>query len=103
VAKTVSASSVLLHWRLSLLAYLCASHPPRLSRRDILTALLWPELDEAHARGSLRQELTRLRHALGAGVLLGDGMEAVGVDGRGLVRRRCFRRALQSASAGLWS
>ena len=90
--------SVLLHAkRLSLLAYLCASHPPRLSRRDILTALLWPELDEAHARGSLRQELTRLRHALGDGVLLGDGMEAVGVDGQRLWSDvAAFDAALQS-------
>jgi len=77
--------SVLLHSkRVALLAYLCASHPPKLHRRDTLLALLWPDSDEEHARGALRQTLTRLRQALGPGVLVGDGREAVAVDPRRL-------------------
>jgi DNA-binding SARP family transcriptional activator len=66
--------------RLALLAYLCTSHPVRLSRRDTLVALLWPELDNAHARGALRFELSRLRHALGCEAVCGGGTEAVGVN-----------------------
>jgi DNA-binding SARP family transcriptional activator len=80
--------------RLSLLAYLCVSHPPRLHRRDTLIALFWPELDDAHARGALRQELSRLRHALGREVILGEGSEAVGVDA---ARLWCDAAAFQAA------
>lgn len=77
----VRVASVLHHpKRLSLLAYLCASHPPRLHRRDTLTALLWPELDEAHARGALRQELYQLKRALGADAVCGERADAIGVS-----------------------
>lgn len=70
--------------RLSLLAYLCASYPAGLHRRDSLVALLWPELEDAHARGALRHELYELRRSLGSGALRGDGDESVGVDGQRL-------------------
>jgi DNA-binding SARP family transcriptional activator len=66
--------------RLALLAYLCTSNPVRLWRRDILVALLWPELDNAHARGALRFELSRLRRALGCETLCGEGTDAIGVN-----------------------
>src|SRR5512141_548531 len=66
--------------RASLLAHLCASHPPRLHPRAKLVALLWPQLDEPHARGALRHELYELRRVLGEGVLIGDGSETIGVD-----------------------
>jgi len=73
--------SVLLHGkRIALLAYLCTSHPQPLHRRSIIVALLWPEADEAHARGTLRQELLQLRRALDPGVILGEGEEAIGVN-----------------------
>ena len=73
--------SVLLHAkRVLLLAHLCASYPPRLHRRATLLALFWPDLDEVHARGALRHELYELRRALGTGVLVGDGADAIGVD-----------------------
>jgi DNA-binding SARP family transcriptional activator len=76
-----SIDSVLRHpKRLSLLAYLCASHPPRLYRRDTLMALLWPDLDETHARGALRQELYQLRRGLGAGTFSGDRTETIGIS-----------------------
>lgn len=73
--------SVLLHSkRLALLAYLCTAHPVQLWRRDTLVALLWPGLDNGHARGALRFELSRLRRALGRRALCGEGEEAVGVN-----------------------
>jgi len=73
--------SVLVHSkRLALLVYLCTSHPVQLTRRDTLVALLWPELDDAHARGALRFELSRLRRALGHDALCGEGAKAVGVN-----------------------
>lgn len=80
--------------RASLLAHLCASHPPRLHRRATLLSLLWPELDEAHARGALRHELYELRRALGPGVVLGDGADSVGVDAH---RIWCDAQAFESA------
>lgn len=76
-----SNESILRHpKRLSLLAYLCASYPPGRHRRDTLLALLWPDQDEAHARGALRQELYQLRRALGPGVLQGERANVVGID-----------------------
>lgn len=80
-----SLRSVLAHpKRVALLAYLSAFHPARPHRRAILTALLWPELDDTHARGALRQELYLLRRSLGAGVLVGEGEDTVGIDGERL-------------------
>ena len=88
-------SSVLQHSkRLSLLAYFCASHPVRMHRRDTLVALLWPELDDVHARGALRSELSQLRRALGPHVLRGDRAQAVGVDGE---RIWCDATAFEAA------
>ncbi len=52
------------------IAFLCllAAGVARL-HRDRALALLWPELDEGHARHSLRQMLSDLRAALGGGVI----------------------------------
>jgi serine/threonine-protein kinase len=73
--------SVLRHSkRLSLLVYLCAAHPVQSQRRDTLVALLWPELDETHARAVLRQELSQLRLALGRDALQGERSETLGVN-----------------------
>jgi DNA-binding SARP family transcriptional activator len=47
---------------LALLAYLAISEDPH--RRDLLAALLWPELDQQHARASLRRTLSSLHIAL---------------------------------------
>ncbi|MEP7358038.1 MAG: hypothetical protein ABI847_12405 [Anaerolineales bacterium] len=47
---------------LALLAYLAVTGASL--RRDELAALLWPELDQAHARGSLRRVLWSLTTAL---------------------------------------
>ena len=80
--------------RVALLAYLAAVTPPRLHRRDSLTALFWPDLDQEHARAALRQALHGLRQELGEGVLVSRGDEEVGLD---VERLRCdvveFERA----------
>src|SRR5260370_18960282 len=66
--------------RLALLAYLAAATPRGLHRRDTLLALFWPELDEGHARGALRQALHIVRGALGADVLITRGDDEIGLD-----------------------
>ncbi len=82
--------------RVALLAYLAAVTPPRLHRRDSLTALFWPDLDQEHARAALRQALHGLRQELGEGMLVSRGDEEVGLD---VERLRCdvveFERATQ--------
>jgi DNA-binding SARP family transcriptional activator/TolB-like protein/Tfp pilus assembly protein PilF len=64
--------------RLALLVYLCRARG--FSRRDTIVGLFWPELDEAHARSSLRQSLTFLRRAMGDGVVVTRGEDEIGVD-----------------------
>jgi DNA-binding SARP family transcriptional activator len=93
--------SVLRHAkRLSLLVYLSASARPRMHRRDTLVALLWPDLDTAHARGALRQELSQLRRALGPSVLWGRASESVGVDdGQLWCDAAAFDRAVTAGNA----
>jgi DNA-binding SARP family transcriptional activator/predicted ATPase len=49
----------------AVLAYL-AFHPEGLGR-DTVSALLWPEYDQEHARAALRRTLSTLRAAVGAG------------------------------------
>ena len=66
--------------RLALLAYLALAGGERLHRRDTVVALFWPELDQEHARGALRQSLRFLRRVLGDGVIVTRGEEEVGVD-----------------------
>jgi serine/threonine-protein kinase len=57
----------------ALLAYLALSPDGRFQRRDRLIGLLWPELDQAHARTALRQALFKLRSSLGTDVLATRG------------------------------
>jgi serine/threonine-protein kinase len=65
--------------RLALLAYLALSSPRGFQRRDALLALFWPELDDEHARASLRKAVHVLRQALGPGVLIGRGDDDLGL------------------------
>jgi DNA-binding SARP family transcriptional activator/TolB-like protein/Tfp pilus assembly protein PilF len=65
--------------RTALLAYLAASGPHGLHRRDTLLALFWPESDESHARAALSQALYVLRNALGEQAILGRGDDEVGL------------------------
>lgn len=60
----------------ALLAYLAIRGAGgRFQRRDQLVALLWPELDQAHARTALRKAVHAIRGALGAHVLVSRGDE----------------------------
>src|SRR5205085_5739184 len=63
--------------RLALLAYLAIGRPRGAHRRDSLVALLWPELDQEHARAALRQALHGLRKALGADTFVSEGTESI--------------------------
>lgn len=84
--------------QLALLSYLCCGHgfadvgrsvrclgTPTSQyahhRRDLLVALFWPERDDAHAHGALRQALHGLRgDALGKHVLITRGKTEVALD-----------------------
>ncbi len=66
--------------RLVLLAYLAAAPANGFRRRDTLLGLFWPELDQEHARGSLRQALHTLRKALGDGAVITRGECEIGLD-----------------------
>ena len=61
----------------ALLAYLALAPAGRYQRRDRLVGLLWPELDQVHARGALRKAVHAVRGALGEDVLVGRGDEEV--------------------------
>ncbi len=53
---------------IALLAYLAVTGQPQ--QRDTLAALLWPDADQAHARGALRRTLSVLHSALNRTPLL---------------------------------
>lgn len=63
----------------ALLAFLALSPEQRLQRRDRIVALLWPELDQAHARTALRKALHTVRSTLGADYLRSRGDEEIGL------------------------
>jgi TolB-like protein/DNA-binding SARP family transcriptional activator/tetratricopeptide (TPR) repeat protein len=65
--------------RLALLAYLAVAAPRGFQRRDTLVGLLWPELDDEHARGALRQAVRFLRRHLGEDAIVSRGEEEVGL------------------------
>jgi TolB-like protein/DNA-binding SARP family transcriptional activator/Flp pilus assembly protein TadD len=87
---------------LALLTYLTVARPWGFHRRDTLVALLWPELDHAHARNALRQAVHTLRDALGPQVVLGRGEDELGIDeGRLWSDVRNLETALKSGPAEL--
>lgn len=60
----------------ALLAYLAvAGAGGRWQRRDHVVGLLWPELDQSHARGALRKSIHILRTALGSDAIRSRGDE----------------------------
>src|SRR5262249_7146877 len=61
--------------------YLALAGRRRMRRRDLIVAYFWPESDEEHARGALRQALRSMRRALGQSVLVSQGEEEIGVNG----------------------
>ena len=62
------------------MVYLALAPRRRYRRRDDIKALLWPELDEEHARGALNQAIHYLRAALGGAVLMSQGGDEVALD-----------------------
>src|SRR2546429_6338421 len=85
---------------LALLGYLTVARPRGLQRRDTLVALLWPELDHAHARNALSQAVHALRQTLGHAALLARGEEELGVSEEGLgCDVREFETALEAGRA----
>jgi DNA-binding SARP family transcriptional activator len=60
---------------LALLAFLTIPTAGRFVRRDLLVALLWPELDEIRARAALRRVVHSIRATLGEDVIAGRGDE----------------------------
>ena len=77
----------------ALLAYLAVTD--RFHTRDALAALLWPEMDDTHARAALRRTLSSLKAAVG------DGPLYISRDGLGLNRSEvwCDVTELESAVA----
>ena len=65
--------------RLALLVFLARRGRGTLVRRDVLLSLFWPEADEPHGRGVLRQALTAFRKQLGPDTLITHGEEEVGL------------------------
>ena len=66
--------------RAALLTYLAIATPRGFHRRDTLLALLWPELDQEHARGALRQALHLIRRSMTDGALLAEGDDEIALD-----------------------
>lgn len=63
------------------LAYLALAPEGRYQRRDRLVGLLWPELDQSHARAALRKALHATRAALGETSVVARGDEELLLDG----------------------
>ncbi|MGH7621956.1 MAG: AfsR/SARP family transcriptional regulator, partial [Gemmatimonadaceae bacterium] len=66
--------------RFAVLAYLAISGGGGYHRRDSLAAMFWPEMDQFAARRALRNTLYHLREALGEGVIIVRGNDAVSID-----------------------
>ena len=75
----------------ALLAYLAVTD--RFHTRDALAALLWPEMDDTHARAALRRTLSSLKAAVGAGPLY------ISRDGLGLNRSEVWCDVTEVESA----
>ncbi|MGH7592970.1 MAG: AfsR/SARP family transcriptional regulator [Gemmatimonadales bacterium] len=66
--------------RFALLAYLALDGVGGYHRRDTLAAMFWPEMDQFAARRALRNTLYHLREALGDGVIVTQGDDAVSIN-----------------------
>jgi serine/threonine-protein kinase len=83
--------------RCALVVYLALAGPERFRRRDTVVGLFWPELDDRHARGALRQALRFLRRELGDGVVAARGEEEIGLEpGAVSVDVRRFERSCEA-------
>jgi len=63
----------------ALLALLALAPAQRPQRRDRIIALLWPELDQSHARTALRKAVHAVRASLGPEALRSRGDEEIGL------------------------
>jgi serine/threonine-protein kinase len=86
-APRAEADRILVQPKLvALLAYLALSGAKaRYQRRDHLVALLWPELDQAHARTALRKAVHAIRSAFGDELMLSRGDEELALAEGALV------------------
>ena len=64
----------------ALLAYLALPRPDRFVRRDMLAALLWPELDQERARTALRKTAFAIRQVLSERALVSRGDEELALS-----------------------
>jgi serine/threonine-protein kinase len=78
----------------ALISYLVLSPDRGYQRRDLLVGLLWPELDQTHARGALRKSLHEVRGLLGPDVVSSRGDDEVAITREAL---RCDVEAFNSA------
>ena len=69
----------------ALLAFLALSPERRFQRRDLLIGLLWPELDQAHARAALRKVAYEIRGMLGTDTIISRGDEELAIPPAALV------------------
>lgn len=85
---------------LALLTFLAVTRLPH--RRDILATLLWPDLDQEHARSALRRTLSALRQALPRPLLVTlDATIAVDLQAGLFVDVIDFRRLLAEADTAV--
>jgi serine/threonine-protein kinase len=63
--------------RLALLLYLDFARPHGFHRRDRLVAMLWPELDDSHARNALSKAIHHIRKELGESAIATRGDEVM--------------------------
>jgi len=78
----------------ALLAFLALSPDRRFQRRDLIVGLLWPELDQPHARAALRKAVYEVRGALGADIVASRGDDELAILPETL---RCDVEAFNSA------
>lgn len=87
--------------RFALLAYLAVARPQGFHRRDVLVALFWPELDQAHARAALRKAVHMVRRGVGPDALNGRGDEELGlVEGAISCDASAFQQAVAERRFG---
>ena len=65
---------------ISLLFFLLAQHPDRLTDRGEILRFLWPDTPGPEARHRLRQVIHSIRRVLGAGSILGKGNGYLAID-----------------------
>jgi DNA-binding SARP family transcriptional activator len=68
----------------ALVAYLALSPRGRFQRRDRIVGLLWPELDQSHARAALRKAMHLVRGTLGSDCIATRGDEELAIADGGL-------------------